>query len=569
MNNQVIPEHILELTRFREDIFYMIWKIWGLTMQPCKPEYKDKWRIVRESRGEDWEVLRKEVSAEWFGDFNEKTNRWEYHNFVKGKHITWQQCLTLLAVRKAQNGYAKRHISIVSGHGTGKSTTISWILIWFLVCFHNSQIAATAPTSNQMHDVLWKECQLWIHKMKDETIKNMIEWQTGHIRMKIDPNVWFARAKTASKENTEALAGIHADHVLLLADEASGISEQVFNTAEGALTSGSVFVILISNGTRTIGYFYDSHHKNRDDWQDFSYNGEESPMVDYKYVERQAKRHGIESDEYAIRVKGGFPRTDAMDDSGYYQLTPADKVIIKPTPKDIESIYWFGRVILGIDPAGEGKDKASFVLRDRFKAYCLLELQTSNSRLISMHALQFIEKYNVKEHDVVIDAFGVGADVSKEIAIATKGKFDAYSMLVGNKPKDEEKYNGHLFRRKPDEVDDPTKRTEEQKDMYLNIRALLHARLSKWCIQGGEILDHNTENSDFKEQLTGIKAKRSLQGNQIQLMPKKEAQKLRIPSPNKADALALTFARDIDDVPIYENDLESGENDIDDRYALL
>lgn len=567
-NSNALPAHLEKLTKYREDIFYMIYDLWGLRIQQAKPEYREKWLEVIYSRGDNWERLRKEVKAEWFGDYDSTKKEWIWYKFEKGKYITWQQSLSLLAIRKAHHGHAKRHISIVSAHGTGKSCSVAWILLWFLLCFERSQIAATAPTANQMNDVLWKECQLWIDKMNDQTIKDMIEWQNTHIRMKLDPNTWFARAKTSSKENTEALAGIHAEHVLLLADEASGISEQVFNTAEGALTSGNVFVVLISNGTRTTGYFYDSHHKNKADWQDFSYNGEESPIVDKRYVERLRKRHGIQSDEYNIRVLGGFPRTDAMDDSGYYQLTAERYVTIRPTPFDPDSIYWFGRVILGVDPAGAGKDKASFVLRDRFKAYCVKELQTSNPREIAEIALGLIAKHKIAEHDVVIDAFGSGADVSKEIAIATKGKFDAYSILVGNKPSEEEKYNGTLFKRKEDEVDDPSKKLEDQKDLYLNMRALLHARLSKWCIAGGEIYDHNVENSDFKEQITGIRAKRTLQGNTIQLMPKKEAQKLRIPSPNKADALSLTFARDLD-ADIFENDEDYGDNYIDDPYALI
>jgi len=38
--------------------------------------------------------------------------------------------------------------------------------------------------------------------------------------MKEHPEIWFARAKTSSKENTEALAGVHADWVAPIVDEA-------------------------------------------------------------------------------------------------------------------------------------------------------------------------------------------------------------------------------------------------------------------------------------------------------------------------------------------------------------
>lgn len=571
----------LELVKYRKDILYMIFKFWGLLMQPPKPEYLDRWtQVVNAKSQTEWEALKNEVTAEWFGDYNEETGRWEWYFFQKGKHITWQQTLILLGIRKASMGIAKTNVSVVSGHGTGKSATISWITIWFLFCHHMSQVAATAPTAYQMHDVLWKEISIWLSNIEDEQTRNMFEWQKGYVRMKANPDSWFARAKTSTKENTEALAGVHADYVLLIVDEASGVHEAVFNTAEGALTSGNVLMVMISNGTRSIGYFFDSHHKNRDDWQTFSFDSEQSPVVDHTYVKRQEKRHGRGSDEFVIRVSGGFPRTDAMDDSGYFQLTPANRIDVQLRPENVESVYWFGRIVLGIDPAGEGKDKASFVARDRFKTVCLGELQTSNSKLIAQQALYFIKMLKLKDGDTIVDSFGVGHDVALEIYKASKTvlgrEYEAIPVLVGSKPSDFEK-ESTVFSRKDNEIyDSGDADVEKQKDLYLNMRALLAARASKWLIQGGTILDTDPEHSDFKEQMTAIRARRGMQSNSIQLMSKKEMQKLRIPSPNKADAFSLTFLIDLEDESTPkemsgndEFDENVGENTLDEQFDVI
>ncbi len=565
-----------EFDKYRQDPLYMVYKLWGLSPQPPKPEYVEKWYQVANSKHEEWEAMKEEVCAEWFGDKNPETGRWEWYDFQKGKHITWQQTLVLWGLRKASNGFGKRMISVVSGHGTGKSTSISWILIWFLLVHQDSQIAATAPTAYQMHDVLWKEASIWLGKIKDPDIKSMFEWQSGYIRIKQNAEAWFARAKTATKENTEALAGVHADDVMLLIDESSGVHEAVFNTAEGALTSGNVFMVMISNGTRTSGYFYDSHHKNKEDWQCFAFDGEESPMVDYKYIERQEKRHGRGSDEFTIRVSGGFPRSDAMDDSGYYQLTPLARIEVMSPPPSLDQIYWFGRRVMGIDPAGEGKDKASFVIKDRFKCVCVGELGSSNSKQIANKALEYIKQYNIKSGDVAIDAFGVGHDVAFEIMKSSKSvlgyEFECYPLLVGKKPQDEEKLNGHLFKRRDCEMYEK-KDTKELSDLYLNLRALLHARASRWILSGGVIYDYNVVNSKFKEQLGQVKAKRGMQTNMIQLMSKKEMQKLRIPSPNMADALSLCEVFDLEEeIDLMRNaqeDENMGETGIDDKYSVL
>ncbi|MCK4500638.1 hypothetical protein KAU11_09070, partial [Candidatus Babeliales bacterium] len=99
-------------------------------------------------------------------------------------------------------------------HNTGKSTTLSWLIIWYLFTFFDSQIACTAPTSSQLKDVLWKEISIWINKLP-EGIKECYDHTSSHVRMKVKPDSWFARARTASKESPEALAGVHGEFVMM------------------------------------------------------------------------------------------------------------------------------------------------------------------------------------------------------------------------------------------------------------------------------------------------------------------------------------------------------------------
>lgn len=538
--SSVTDKYAGKIYTYRRNIFKFILDMWGLIPQPVKPEYQDRWKEVLLSTGSNWLRLKEEVDANWFGDvesvgeFGEKY--WKWYEFKKGTHISWQQVLILLAFQKAiEDGSLSRHISIRSGHGIGKSTVTSWIVLWFLYCYFMAQVPVTAPTASQMHDVLWKELSIWIGRMPRET-SEIFEWQHDYIRVRYEPNSWFARAKTSSKENTEALAGIHADHVLIGADEASGIPEQVFNTAEGALTSGNVWVLLISNPTRTLGYFFDSHHKNIEDWQTFGFNCEEAPLVDRKYVQRQAKRHGVHSDEYKIRVLGRFPSEDTMDDSGFLQLVPRSKIMVVPSLG--ESDIFVGRKILSIDPSGEGDDECEFVLSDNFRAKNILTLHTTNDKEIADWIIKFALQFNLTGRDIVIEGFGKGADAAKIVAVQTKGKISPYVVLPGNKPSDEEMINGEHFVRQVGEYDD------DMVDLFLNLRAVGHWRMRNWLIAGGQLIDNNTENSDWAEQISMNKYTRGQQGNKIQIMAKTRMHKLRIPSPNKSDALMLRFLLD-------------------------
>lgn len=483
---------------FRKSIIFFVEKMWGLKPQPLKEEYKKEMQDILNLKGETWMESIKQVKSEWFDSFE------------KGKHITWQQWVVLLCVEKAIRGDAPCKISIASGHGIGKSMIISLIILWYLFVNYNAQVPCTAPTADQMYDVLWKELNLWISKMP-EGVKGQYVWGKDHIRMKESPETWFARAKTSSKENSEALAGVHADHVLTIADEASGIEEQIFNTAEGAWTSGDILVILISNPTRSEGYFYDTHHKLKKNWQCLQFSSMESPIVDVNYESSIAERHGRESVEYGVRVLGKFPDIGIMDSSGYVPLYPNI-----PTQPDFSNIVGFSKnAVLGVDPAGEGRNKTSWVIRDNNKAKKVAEESKSNAKTIAEKTMTLMEQYGIEASHVIVDAFGAGKDVGKEIAIASKGELNVTTVNVGDK--------------------------SEEDDLYINKRAEYYYKSRQWFQQGGEIV----EDKAFQEDLAKIRFKRNIAGK-IQIMPKEVMKKkYGYDSPDDADAFSLTFAIDI------------------------
>lgn len=514
--------------RLQASSLYFVEFMWGLVPQPVKEQHRESLEAILKLEGDDWEDAKKEISSHWFGAFE------------KGKHVTWQQFLVLKGIDKAMAGKARKKVSIASGHGIGKSAMVSWVILWFLFCHYDAQVPCTAPTADQMYDVLWKELSLWINRMPDN-VKAKYDWATDHIRMTESPNTWFARAKTSSKENSEALAGVHSDNVLTVADEASGVEEQIFNTAEGSWTSGNILVLLISNPTRINGYFYDTHHKLKKTWQCFRFSSIESPVVDSDYEAKIAERHGRDSAEYGIRVLGVFPKEDSMDDSGYVSLLTEKNINEIPS----EGVVFSGVSIMGVDPAGDGKDKTSWLIRDNFKAMKITEERKSNPKTIAEKTLTLMTEYNIKMEDVVVDSFGVGADVGKEIALATNGKVSVTTVNVGE-PCD----------------------SDEDKELYLNKRAEYYWKAKKWLHAGGEIV----ENKNFKEELLEQKYKRNLRGK-IQIMPKVDMKKkYGYDSPNDADAFSLTFAREItQDTTSYDDhyDDDNYNGDILDKYSVI
>lgn len=504
---------------FMSPIFF-VEKAFGLVPQPCKPAYANRLHDLTRKKFKDWEEAKEEIKAEWFGDYDYDKKEWKWYSFEKGKNLTWQQWLFLLSVEKWKKKEAYGLISAVSGRGVGKSRTLAILVLWFLFCHPDAQVPCTAPTADQMYDVLWKEIRMCIESMAP-ALKKMFIWESQYIRIAESPNTWFARAKTASKENPEALSGVHSDWVMAAVDEGSAVPEPIFIAAQGIMTSPNVLFVMISNGTRRNGFFFDSHHKDRRMWQNLQFNSEESPIVDKAYINTMDEKYGRDTDEFRVNIGGTFPKEDAMDDKNYIALM-SERHIRSINVNDIE---YQKDAILGVDPAGEGDNETAWVVRDAFLAQKVKLEKVSTAKSIAQITMTLATKYNINPSNIIVDSFGSGADVAKEIAIITKGRWNVQTVNVGELSENEVDSN---------HPDVPNKR-----DLYLNKRAEMYWLAKLWLERGGQIVT----DKKFTDQLMNVRFKRNIKGK-IQIMPKPDMRKLGILSPDIADAFALTFLVD-------------------------
>lgn len=486
------------MARFQKDPEYFVFKMWGLTRQPVLPECREEVaKAVKESRLKD-------IHAGQFVPMGREALR-------AGKHFTWQQFVILAAMRLGIARKAPRWITVASGHGIGKSATMSWLLLWFLMCHLDAQVSCTAPTSNQMHDVLWKEVALWIDRMPKE-FSALYEWSADYVRIVERPKTWFARARTASKENSEALAGVHGEHVMLMADEASGVADEIYRSAAGALTGPNVFFLMFSNWTRLSGRFHESHTVDAKSYQEMRFDSSESPIVDRSFVDSIIRMYGRESDEYRIRVSGEGPEAEGVDAQGYVPLF--DEGDLREAADDRVA----GRISYGIDPSGEGADPAVGVVRDAFTAKVEHMDEISNPKDIARQIVDTLRKYSVDSKYCAYDSFGIGADVGKEVALFDPGKpIDISGVNTGVAP------------------DDPLR--------FFNKKAELLWRAREWVKAGGTFANLDK----WKDELTSMRYRRtSGKRDLIQIMDKRTMRKLGLnhgKSPNRVDALALTFNR--------------------------
>lgn len=170
----------------------------------------------------------------------------------------------------------ERKISVRSGHGTGKSTSASWAMLWFLMLRFPNKVVVTAPTSGQLFDALFAELKRWINELPEQ-LGSMLVVKSDRIELSSAPSEAFISARTSRAETPEALAGVHSENVLLVVDEASGVPEKVFEAAAGSMSGHSATTILLSNPTRSSGTFYESQTRMANSWWTRRWSCVESP----------------------------------------------------------------------------------------------------------------------------------------------------------------------------------------------------------------------------------------------------------------------------------------------------
>lgn len=236
-------------------------------------------------------------------------------------------------------------VSVRSGHGVGKTGTEAVTVLWFLTCFKYPKVICTAPTLQQLHDVLWSEIDKW--RSKSPLLQELLEWTKTYVYMKGYGKRWFAVAKTASAP--ENMQGFHEDNMLFVVDEASGIEESIMEAILATLSGGNNKLLMCANPTRTTGTFYDSHHINRALYKCHRVSSLDSSRTNKENIAAFIKKYGAESNVVKVRVYGDFP---TQEDDVFMPLPLVEAAVGRDLPdEDV------GKITLGIDVARYGDDE--------------------------------------------------------------------------------------------------------------------------------------------------------------------------------------------------------------------
>jgi phage terminase large subunit len=399
--------------------------------------------------------------------------------------------------------------------GPGKSTVLAWIGLNFLLTRPHPKVVATSITADNLRDNLWTEFSKW--QQRSELLKATFTWSAERIVANDHPETWWASARAWPKsadpaQQADALAGIHADHLLFLVDEAGGIPDAVVATAEAGLANADpargteAKLVLAGNPTLLSGPLYRACTRERHLWwvQEISSDPDDpnrTPRVSVQWAREQIEKYGRENPWVLINVFGQFPPGQSNALVGVEDASQATKRTV--APKD----YADAPRVLGIDVARFGDDRTVFVPRQGRMVFPSKVFRGLSTTDVAHQAAMAMEKWGPDA--VFVDQTGVGAGVVDRLR-------ELGHQIIG--------------------VDNGSKALSEH-PKFADRRAEMWWQMGDWLRTGGCIPD----DGELVSEMTGPTYFFDPSGR-VRVESKKDMKARGLASPDKADALALTFA---------------------------
>lgn len=395
--------------------------------------------------------------------------------------------------------------AIASGHGVGKSAIVSWLILWAVSTRENTRGIITANTDTQLRTKTMPELQKWYNRFLGKDLFTCTATAIFSVETELE-KTWRIDAIPWSENNPEAFAGLHnqGNRILVVFDEASAIANIIWEVMEGAMTDANTEIIwaVFGNPTRNTGRFYDCFHRDRKFWHTRQIDSRAVSFSNKQQIAEWIEARGLDSDFVKVRVLGQFPSASEL------QFIPRS-IVEAARGKHLQlHQYNFAPVIIGVDPAWTGGDEIAIVKRQGLASWILATYQKNDNDFELASRIAAFE--DAEKADAVLIDMGYGTGVYSAGKVMGRNW-----QLVG-------------FGNKSPDVG------------FYNLRAYGWGRMKQWLIDGGAIPD----NQQLCDDLTAPETKPRDDGK-VQLESKDSMKKRGLPSPNIADALAITFMRPV------------------------
>lgn len=363
-------------------------------------------------------------------------------------------------------------VFVCASHGVGKTYLAAIAVIWMAFCFPRSIVISTAPTQQQVVDILWK------------TIRTLNTIDPSIMKGKMSPEYeiakdWYGLGRTPS--SGDAFQGYHAPDQLIVIDEAVGVRDPSIWESIHGMDNDRTRILAIMNPTDTTSHAYQEYLSGYYDIIHIS--GLEHPNVQAFINDEPAPYPGaIQGLHWSTLLKkwsdtieesqkrdtdiefppgsGTFYRPGANAQSrllgrwpiesgdSFFGETQVNRLLGRAKLhngryKEYDPTAWESETQIGIDIARSGSDFSCLSVRHQniiVKHYRVNGLDTIALLNFAIDIIQGVSTmYELYEYDIpiVVDITGLGAGLYD--LLVSKG-YNVLDLNFSNRPIDREKY---------------------------------------------------------------------------------------------------------------------------------
>lgn len=351
-------------------------------------------------------------------------------------------------IKKILEPVAKyERVSIKATHSVGKTWTMARVALWFGTVYKNSKVITTAPTGRQVKKLLWGE----LHSAYQGSLYPLggklltTEWQIGPEWYVMGFSPQKEAASNTKEQSGSSFQGFHADYILIIFDEATGIPADIWKMAEGLMTSGKIvkFVAIANPTTRSCEFFktfqddswfnvgltcFDSPNliangitskhklsrelnrlKELDKEQRLealsSYEQPVPHLLSCKWVMSKALKWGLDHPLFQSKALGEFPD---VDEDVIVQLADVEEAMTRDREYPKQALR-----CIGVDVARYGKDDSVITTLANNVQIGFKALSQRSTTQVAGKVIDIVEhdKSHFGATRVLVDATGVGAGV--------------------------------------------------------------------------------------------------------------------------------------------------------------
>jgi hypothetical protein len=424
---------------------------------------------------------------------------------------------------------------------------VAWIAWWAHSTFPDARGIITANTDTQLKTKVWPEIGKWYHMF---IAKELFELTATSLFSR-DPArklTWRTDAIPWSENNPAAFQGLHNNgkRQFIIMDEASGIPEVIWAAAEGCMTDADTerLFLVFGNPNFPEGRFkecFPPGGRYAHMWSTQSVDSRTVRFSDKGWINGMIQAEGLDSDFVRVRVLGEFPRHAV---TSFISQWDVDEARTRELPD--WRLQQFEPLVMGVDVARFGDDASCITFRRGRDARSIEPVLLRGADTVQLATRVATLAREHRAEAVFVDGTGVGGGVVDQLRRMNLHVWDVQ------------------FGAKPDKLN-----SADPYVVYANKRAEIWGAMRDWLKTG--CLE---DSKDLADELVGPSYAFNGLGA-IQLERKEDMKKRGLPSPDRADALALTFAypifsvRGTRDMPAPDSLVVSEYDPFDEKFLQL